>query len=95
MEYADDPDFITEIYDKKEYIKEIYKATLRIQNLLKNDDNTEKHIQPDTKVKKNNGEIFLNVEVCQVILMKKKIKLLYAVLYKLWYHKKLKKTKLN
>ena len=44
MEYADDPDFITEIYDKKEYIKEIYKATLRIQNLLKNDDNTEKHI---------------------------------------------------
>lgn len=42
MEYADDPDFITEIYDKKEYIKAIYKATLRIQNLLKNDDNTEK-----------------------------------------------------
>lgn len=49
MEYADDPDFITEIYDKKEYIKEIYKATLRIQNLLKNDDNTEKNTYSRTQ----------------------------------------------
>lgn len=57
MEYADNPDFITEIYDKKEYIKEIDKATLRIQNLLKNDDNIEKTHIAGHKSKKEQRQI--------------------------------------